>query len=159
MKNSGNEAKKSLKTKNRSRNLHAKLHRLDTEYEEKSRNLRKKSNIPGLQSKAGRVRHCRLQSPCQNSFLLSFRGAAGDEESRTALKIVVRASRPLSRGHLARVRERDAPATAGETPAPRPSTVGRFSWFPGARQRTGMSDCILKSPHFGPEQESSLRSE
>jgi hypothetical protein len=50
-----------------------------------------------------------------------------------ALKIVARASRPLSRGHLARAQERDAPATAGETPTPHPSTVGPFSWFPGAR--------------------------
>ena len=63
--------------------------------------------------------------------------------SKTALRIVVRASRPLSRGHPARERERDAPATAGETPAPHPSAVGPFSWFPGARQATGMSDCSV----------------
>jgi hypothetical protein len=32
---------------------------------------------------------------------------------------VARASRPLWHGHPARAREPDAPATAGETPAPR----------------------------------------
>jgi len=62
----------------------------------------------------------------------------------TALKIVARASRPLSRGHSfaplrtgsARARERDAPATAGETPAPPPSTGGHFHgfWVPVSQQ-------------------------
>ena len=61
MKNSGNEAKKSLKTKDRSRNLRAKLHQLEAENEQEPRNLRKKTNIPALQNKVGRVTHCRLQ--------------------------------------------------------------------------------------------------
>jgi hypothetical protein len=39
---------------------------------------------------------------------------------------VVRASRPLWHGHPARARERDAPATAGETPAPR---FSKQIWF------------------------------
>src|SRR5271157_2830644 len=38
-------------------------------------------------------------------------------ESRGEPVPVARASRPLWRGHPARARERDAPATAGETPA------------------------------------------
>jgi hypothetical protein len=50
MKNSGNEAKKSLKTKDRSRNLRAKLHQLEAENEQEPRNLRKKTNIPALQN-------------------------------------------------------------------------------------------------------------
>ena len=49
-----------------------------------------------------------------------------------ALRIVARASRPRGRGHSfaplrtgsARAREREAPATAGGTPAPHLSTVG-----------------------------------
>ncbi|MGC9996059.1 MAG: hypothetical protein ABSE79_12105 [Terriglobia bacterium] len=39
---------------------------------------------------------------------------------------VARASRPLWHGHPARARERDAPATAGETPAPR---FSKQIWF------------------------------
>ena len=75
----------------------------------------------------------------------------GRSAKRLALKIVVRASRPLSRGHSfaslrtgsARARERDAPRQSrGETPAPHPSAVGPFSWFLGACQQTGMSDCF-----------------
>jgi hypothetical protein len=68
---------------------------------------------------------------------------------RAALKIVARASRPLSRGHPARARERDAPATAGETPAPHPSTVGPFfvvSGCPSADEQ----ERLLWNRHFHP---------
>ena len=61
----------------------------------------------------------------------------------TALKIVAQASRPPWRGRLAReiLRGRDALATAGETPALRRCAAQLLSWFLGARQPTGMSDC------------------
>ena len=39
-------------------------------------------------------------------------------------RTVARASRPPWHGHPARARERDAPATAAETPAPRPAADG-----------------------------------
>ena len=69
----------------------------------------------------------------------------------SASKIVARASRPLWHGHPARARERDAPAVGGETPALLLCSVGAFSWFLGARQGTGMSDCFenfpAKTPH------------
>jgi hypothetical protein len=57
------------------------------------------------------------------------------EESRTALKMVGRASRPPLQGHPARApeRERDAPVTAGGTPALRLSVGVLISLFPGAR--------------------------
>ena len=42
----------------------------------------------------------------------------GTEKGPQGPEIVARASRPLSRGHPARAREWDTPATAGETPAP-----------------------------------------
>ena len=42
------------------------------------------------------------------------------ETLESAPKVVVRASRSLARMHPAGARERDAPATAGETPAPHP---------------------------------------
>jgi hypothetical protein len=80
---------------------------------------------------------------------MSFRGAEGDEESRSAPKIVGRASRPPSHGHSfaplrtgsARARERDAPADRGRDA--RATSVGvRFSRFLGARQPTRMSDYL-----------------
>ena len=59
---------------------------------------------------AGGLHEARPQQTASNS--------EGTERSSQRPEIVVRASRPLSRGHLARARERDAPATAGGTPAP-----------------------------------------
>jgi hypothetical protein len=61
-------------------------------------------------------------------------------QDKSALEIGARASRPLSRERPAPVRGQDAHTTAGETPALHPSTVERFSSFPGARQTMGMSD-------------------
>ena len=86
---------------------------------------------------------------------------AAASSCHAALQIVVRASRPLSRGYSfaslrtssARVRERDAPATAGETPAPHPAAVGGFSWFLGACQWTGVNDCLVK---IGSQEESEV---
>ncbi|MGD0128212.1 MAG: hypothetical protein ABSF46_22850 [Terriglobia bacterium] len=46
------------------------------------------------------------------------RARRGPGRRRSREGVVARASRPRSRGHLALARERDAPATAGETPAP-----------------------------------------
>jgi hypothetical protein len=75
---------------------------------------------------------------------------------------VVRASRPLWHGHPARARERDAPATAGGTPAPRfseqPAALGVYV-FPvygtgghtiavrsrSARRKTGLRFCLPTS--------------
>jgi hypothetical protein len=77
--------------------------------------------------------------PRTNSILSVF-CADRSQKVRSSLKIVARASRPLSRERPAPAHGQDARATAGETPAPRPSTVGPFSWFLGTRQQTGMSD-------------------
>ena len=66
-----------------------------------------------------------LQTLFEDSLCMSFRGAAGDEESLTALKIVARASRPRGRERPAPARGQDAHATAGGTPALRPSACRR----------------------------------
>ena len=58
-----------------------------------------------------------------------------------ALRIVARTSCPLSRGRPAHARVRDAPPTAGETPAIRRRAVELVLQFPCARQAAGMSDC------------------
>ena len=59
----------------------------------------------------------------------------------------MRAARPLWHGPPARVRKGDARETAGETPPPRPPTLARYSWFPGARPPAGMGKCF---PLAGP---------
>jgi len=80
------------------------------------------------------------------SSLLSVVTANRREILRKLLKSVLKtgawASCPLSRERPAPARGQDAHATAGETAALHPSTVERFSWFLGARQPTGMSDCF-----------------
>ena len=52
-------------------------------------------------------------------------GACGPPIVMKVCDGVARASGPLWRGHLARARERDAPATAGETPALQAGTFER----------------------------------
>jgi len=79
----------------------------------------------------------------QSEILRAVYPKGASARSFAALKIVARASRPPWRGHLARevLRGRDTLATAGETPALHRRAMRLFSWFPGARQPTSMSDC------------------
>jgi hypothetical protein len=91
-----------------------------------------------------------IESEPKTNSILSLFCADRTQEVRSSLKIVARASRPLSPGHPARARERDAPATAGETPAPHPSTVGLFSWFLGVRgRRRVLSWPSIRKPQDG----------
>jgi hypothetical protein len=82
-----------------------------------------------------------IENELKTNSVLSVFCANRTQKVRSSLKIVARASRPRSRERPAPAHGQDARATAGETPAPHPSTVGPFSWFLGVRQLTNMSDC------------------
>ena len=124
LKNSGNEAKESLKTKDRLHNFTAICvqitRKLCTKSRKKRRILGKTKRTPGPGTSA-------------NSDIMS---------ATSAFNIVARASRPRWRERPAPARGQDTRAPAGGTPALRLITGGPFPWFPGACRPTGMSDCL-----------------
>jgi len=76
-----------------------------------------------------------IENELKTNSVLSVFCANRTQKVRSSLKIVARASRPRSRERPAPAHGQDARATAGETPAPHPSSVGPFSWFLGVRRR------------------------
>jgi len=69
---------------------------------------------------------------------VTFERAAGDEEARTALKIVVPKA-PWSAVAAATAFGSGSTAAAS---LPHSMALRAFSWFLGARQPTSMSDCL-----------------